>query len=178
MTPQPWQYHTSYNSSPAKEGVSGTSLVVQQLRLHASKARGPGLIPDQGTRSHVLHLSVHMLQLNILHTATKIRDPTLLRPKRKEERRRKGGRREKRRALGTWSHRNFLPYLSLCPSLSSSSTFWVGAPLRPSAAKRRRKNEYGVLDFPGGSVVKNPSASAGNVSSVPGPGRSQMPRSD
>ena len=29
--------------------------------------------------------------------------------------------------------------------------------------------------FPGGSVVKNPSASAGDTGSIPGPGRSQMP---
>ena len=42
----------------------GTSLVVQWLRLHASNAGGPGLIPGQGTRSH-------MLQLKIPHAATK-----------------------------------------------------------------------------------------------------------
>ena len=31
----------------------GTSLLVQWLRLHARNERGPGLIPGQGTRSHV-----------------------------------------------------------------------------------------------------------------------------
>ena len=31
-----------------------------------------------------------------------------------------------------------------------------------------------VLGFPGGSVVKNPPADAGDVGSVPGPGRSHM----
>ena len=31
----------------------GTSLVVQWLRLRAPNAGGPGLIPDQGTRSHM-----------------------------------------------------------------------------------------------------------------------------
>ena len=61
--------------------------MVQQLRLHAPKAGGPGLIPDQGTRSHVLHLSVHMPQLNILHTAIKIpRHQDLSGKKRGEER--------------------------------------------------------------------------------------------
>ena len=34
----------------------GTSLVVQWLRLHASNPGGPGLIPGQGTRPHMLQL--------------------------------------------------------------------------------------------------------------------------
>ena len=33
-------------------------------------------------------------------------------------------------------------------------------------------------DFPGGTVVKNPPASAGDTGSSPGPGRSHMPRSN
>ena len=33
-------------------------------------------------------------------------------------------------------------------------------------------------DFPGGTVVKNPSASAGDMGSSPGPGRSHMPQSN
>ena len=32
--------------------------------------------------------------------------------------------------------------------------------------------------FPGGSVVKNPPASAGDTGSIPGPGRSHMPWSN
>ena len=32
--------------------------------------------------------------------------------------------------------------------------------------------------FPGGAVVKNPPANAGNTGSSPGPGRSHMPRSN
>ena len=32
--------------------------------------------------------------------------------------------------------------------------------------------------FPGGTVVKNPPANAGDVGSSPGPGRSHMPRSN
>ena len=34
------------------------------------------------------------------------------------------------------------------------------------------------LDFPGGPVVKNPPADAGDTGSVPGPGRSHMPLSN
>ena len=33
-------------------------------------------------------------------------------------------------------------------------------------------------DFPGGSVVKNPSADAGNTGLIPGPGRSHIPQSN
>ena len=33
-------------------------------------------------------------------------------------------------------------------------------------------------DFPGGVVVKNPPANAGDTGSSPGPGRSHMPRSN
>ena len=35
-----------------------------------------------------------------------------------------------------------------------------------------------ILDFPGGTVVKNPPANAGDTGSSPGPGRSHMPRSN
>ena len=33
-------------------------------------------------------------------------------------------------------------------------------------------------DFPGGAVVKNPPANAGDTGSIPGPGRLHMPRSN
>ena len=36
------------------------------------------------------------------------------------------------------------------------------------------KNEYKVWDFPGGAVVKDPPANAGDTGSSPGPGRSHM----
>ena len=39
--------------------------------------------------------------------------------------------------------------------------------------KSNFKNVYG--DFPGGTVVKNPPAKAGDMRSIPGPGRSHMP---
>ena len=53
---------------------SATSLVVPWLRLHAPKEGDPGLLPGQGTRSHMLQLRVYMSQLKILHASTK--DPT------------------------------------------------------------------------------------------------------
>ena len=34
-----------------------------------------------------------------------------------------------------------------------------------------------IRGFPGGAVVKNPPANAGDTGSSPGPGRSHMPRS-
>ena len=34
--------------------------------------------------------------------------------------------------------------------------------------------EWTMADFPGGLVVKNPPANAGDIGSVPGPGRSHM----
>ena len=52
----------------------GTSLEVQGLRLCAPNAGGPGSIPVQGTRSHTPQLRVNVLQNNILHAATKIKD--------------------------------------------------------------------------------------------------------
>ena len=38
--------------------------------------------------------------------------------------------------------------------------------------------EGGQWDFPGGAVVKNPPANAGDTGSSPGPGRSHMPQSN
>ena len=40
-----------------REGV-GTSLVIQCLRIHTPNASSMGLIPGQGTRSHMLQLRV------------------------------------------------------------------------------------------------------------------------
>ena len=42
--------------------------MVQWLRLHTPKAGGPGSIPGQGTRSH-------MLQLGFPHAPVKTEDP-------------------------------------------------------------------------------------------------------
>ena len=38
--------------------------------------------------------------------------------------------------------------------------------------------KYTHRDLPGGAVVKNPPANAGDTGSSPGPGRSHMPRSN
>ena len=51
--------------------ISGTSLVVQWLRLHAPNAGGLGSMPDQETRSFMLQLRVRMPQLKIPNAATK-----------------------------------------------------------------------------------------------------------
>ena len=40
-----------------------------------------------------------------------------------------------------------------------------------------KKKIIPILDFPGGAVVKNPPANAGNTGSSPGPGRSHVPHS-
>ena len=40
------------------------------------------------------------------------------------------------------------------------------------------KSRVESLGFPGGAVVKNPPANAGDMGSSPGPGRSHMPRSN
>ena len=55
-----------------KNRTAGTSLVVQWLRLNAPNVGGPGPIPGQGTRSCMLQLKAHMLQLKIPHAAMKI----------------------------------------------------------------------------------------------------------
>ena len=55
-----------------------TSLLAQGLRLHTPNAGGLGLIPGEGTRSHMLQLKVCRLQLKIPHAAMKIEDSTCL----------------------------------------------------------------------------------------------------
>ena len=52
-----------------KKHVSGTSLVVQWLRLCTPSAGGPGSSPVQGTGDHALQLS--LLQIKISHATTK-----------------------------------------------------------------------------------------------------------
>lgn len=44
----------SLGGDPVREVVRGTSLMAQCLRLDAPSAGGPGSIPGQGRRSHVL----------------------------------------------------------------------------------------------------------------------------
>ncbi|TEA25037.1 hypothetical protein DBR06_SOUSAS6010005, partial [Sousa chinensis] len=53
------------------------SLVAQWMGLHAPSAGGPGSIPGQGTRSHMLlRLRVNMPQLRSLRAT--VREPTCL----------------------------------------------------------------------------------------------------
>ena len=46
-----------------------------------------------------------------------------------------------------------------------------------SSLWRRQKEKNHHSDFPGGIVDKNPPANAGNMGSIPCPGRFRMPRS-
>ena len=57
----------------------GTSMVVQWLRFPTLNAGGPGLIPGQGTRSHMWQLRVGMSQLQDLHAPV----PTVVRAEHK-----------------------------------------------------------------------------------------------
>ena len=54
------------------QNITGTSLVVQGLRLHAPNEGGPDSICGQGTRSHMPQLRVLMPRLRIPCAATKI----------------------------------------------------------------------------------------------------------
>ena len=51
----------------------GTCLVVQWLRLCTPSAGDPGLTSGQGTRSHMLQLRVHVLQLK--DSSSRNKDP-------------------------------------------------------------------------------------------------------
>ena len=55
---------------------SGTSLVVPWLRLCAPSGGGPGLIPGQGTRDHMLQPRVHRLRLETPRVIAKTKDPS------------------------------------------------------------------------------------------------------
>ena len=57
---------------------TGTSLVVQWIRLCTPNTGGPGSIPGQGTRFHVL-------QLKILNVATKTRHSQIKKKKTTEK---------------------------------------------------------------------------------------------
>ena len=44
--------------------------------------------------------------------------------------------------------------------------------------EEKRPSKINPRDFPGGAVVKNLPVNAGDMGSIPGPGRSHMPRSN
>ena len=47
-----------------------------------------------------------------------------------------------------------------------------------SLVQQKKHFKAVLLDFRGGTVLKNPPANAGDTGSSPGPGRSHMPRSN
>ena len=56
--------------------MSGSSLVVQALGLHALNAGGPGSIPGQGTEiPHTVTKSLNAVTKKIPHATTKIENP-------------------------------------------------------------------------------------------------------
>ena len=48
----------------SKDTITGISLLVQGLRLCAPNVGGPGSIPGQGIRSHMLQLKIPHSQIN------------------------------------------------------------------------------------------------------------------
>ena len=71
LFPETVSDHLVYEKGGDKRCYKGTSLMVQWLRLCSSNGGSLGLIPGQGTRSHMVQLRICMLQLKILHAATK-----------------------------------------------------------------------------------------------------------
>ena len=68
----------------------------------------------------------------------------------------------------------------LVPVLSKGNT--VVKKYLPSwslySSREDKTNNNNNRDFPGGAVVKNPPANAGDTGSIPGLGRSHMPQSN
>ena len=57
-----------------KKGFTEASLVVQRLGLCTPNTGGPGVIPGQGTGSHMPPLRLLKPQLEILHATMKMED--------------------------------------------------------------------------------------------------------
>ena len=73
--------------------------------------------------------------------------------------------------------------MALCLMRENIQNLYPGIPGLPPC--RSSGDGLGVLtqdylfwDFPGGAVVKNPPANAGDMGSSPSPGRSHMPQSN
>ena len=174
----------------------GTSLVAQWLRLPAPSAGGSGSIPGQETRSH-------MPQLKILHAAAKIQDPPQLRLgitksihiffKNHWEVANKRTSVHHVQIQICLTH-EYKSAIKRCPSLKSLAKGSLGengymytygwVPLLSTWNYHNIVNRlYPNIKlkvwqcFPGGSVVKNPPAGAGDTDQSPGPGVSRMPRS-
>ena len=62
---------------------------------------------------------------------------------------------------------------------AETSLEWLKVVRRTTGLKWNvQKIKRNIGGFPGGAVVKNPPANAGDTGSSPGPGRSHMPRSN
>ena len=71
-----------------------------------------------------------------------------------------------------------LPLNSKQP-VQSTETWWkISTPTPPPGIPFCFEGKIGSVGFPGGSVVKNPPANAGDAGSIPGPGRSHMLQSN
>ena len=81
--------------------------------------------------------------------------------------------------------------MDYAPSSSKGGDSWTANTAKIKGDKKRRLDEWWTeeagmcgereadkQDFPGGLVVGNPPANAGNTGSIPAPGRSHMPQSN
>ena len=71
---EPFQTHSTRPGSPWSQSqtMTGTFLVVQWLRLWVHNAGGLGLVRSQGTRSFVVQLRSHMMQLKKKKKGSKV----------------------------------------------------------------------------------------------------------
>ena len=67
-------------------------------------------------------------------------------------------------------------YKTLMKEIEEETNKWKGIPCSWFGRINNLKCQY--QDFPGGTAVKNPPANAGDMGSIPGPGRLHMPRSN
>ena len=71
-------------------------------------------------------------------------------------------------------HRKVCSRCSLRNNLEGNGSIW-----KVAFTERNKEHQKCIfLGFPGGAVVKNVPANAGDMGSSPGPGRSHMPRSN
>ena len=124
----------------------GISLAVQWLKLHAPNAGGLGSIPGQGTASHMQQLRAFTPPLRIPQTAMKS------------------------------SHRAMKTQCSQKKPLQNPYAGVLTPVYQNVTAFGDRTFEEVIQGFSGGSVVKNSPANAGDTGSIPGPGRSHVPR--
>ena len=71
----------------------------------------------------------------------------------------------------TWEKEKICPHEDLDTNVYSSF-------IHNSPKLETTQMSISKRDFPGGAVVKSPPANAGDMGSIPGPGRSHMPQSN